>query len=387
MRVLIAFDKFKGSLSAPQACDLAARALHEQHRDWQFDLCPLTDGGEGFADILTKAAGSQCLSFKVSGPRGGFVDANLGMVPAHKIPASAGHWLQLPDPAPRSEKPIAIIEMAAASGLNLLPPEQYDPWQTTTYGTGQLVRAATELGAAAILLGAGGSATNDLGLGALAALGLEFRGVDGGKIRPPVPAYWERIRCLDGGVFPSIPPIFIACDVTNPLLGPRGAAAVYGQQKGLRPTDLPRMEAAMERMAHLLCAYCGQPAGLTEMPGVGAAGGLPFGLLAGAQARLIPGFDLVASWLDLKARIAAADVIVTGEGCFDESSLSGKGPGAVAAQAGSLGKTVHVFAGRCTAATSGKDWHLHAITPAGHPWEQASREAPELLTRALRSVF
>ena len=387
MRVLIAFDKFKGSLSAPQACDLAARALHGLHRDWQLDLCPLTDGGEGFADILTKAAGGQCLSFKVAGPRGGFVDASLGMVAPHKIPASAGHWLQLPDPAPKSEKPIAIIEMAAASGLNLLPPEQHDPWQTTTYGTGQLVRAATELGAAAVLLGAGGSATNDLGLGALAALGLEFRGFDGGKIRPPVPAYWERIASLDGGVFPLIPPIFIACDVTNPLLGPRGAAAVYGQQKGLRSVDLPRMEAAMERMARLLCTYCGQPAMLTETPGAGAAGGLPFGLLAGARARLIPGFDLVAAWLDLKARITAADVIVTGEGCFDESSLSGKGPGAVAAHAGALGKVVHVFAGRCTAAASGKGWHLHAITPTGHPQEQASREAPELLARTLRTVF
>lgn len=387
MRVLIAFDKFKGSLSAPQACHLAARALHARHCDWQLDLCPLTDGGEGFADILTKAAGGQCLSFKVAGPRGGFVDAGLGIVPTHKIPFSAGHWLQLPDPAPKSEKLIAIIEMAAASGLHLLPPEQQDPWQTTTYGTGQLIRAATELGAAAILLGAGGSATNDLGLGALAALGLEFRGVDGGKFRPPVPAYWEQITSIDGGVFPSIPPIFIACDVTNPLSGPQGAATVYGRQKGLRPADLPRMEVAMERMARLLCVYCSQPVSLMETPGVGAAGGLPFGLLAGAHARLIPGFDLVVAWLDLKARIAVADVVLTGEGCFDESSLSGKGPGAVAAQAGSLGKTVHVFAGSCTTAAAGKGWHLHAITPTGHSWEQASREAPELLTSTMRSVF
>jgi glycerate kinase len=147
------------------------------------------------------------------------------------------------------------------------------------------------------------------------------------------------------------------------------------------------MEAAMERMARLLCGYCGQPAMLMETPGVGAAGGLPFGLLAGAQARLIPGFDLVAAWLNLRARIAAADIVVTGEGCFDESSLSGKGPGAVAAHAGALGKTVHVFAGRCTAAASGKGWHLHAITPAGHPLERANREAPELLARTLQAVF
>jgi glycerate kinase len=109
--------------------------------------------------------------------------------------------------------------------------------------------------------------------------------------------------------------------------------------------------------------------------------------LAGAAARLLPGFDLVAAWLDLKARIASADIVVTGEGCFDESSLSGKGPGAVAAHAGALGKTVHVFAGSCTAAASSKDWHLHAITPPGYPFERASREAPGLLAGALRTVF
>jgi glycerate kinase len=387
VRVLIAFDNFKGSLGAPQACDLAAGTLRGLHRDWQLDLCPLTDGGEGFVDILTKAVGSHRMSFKVAGPRGGFVDASLGMVAPPKISASVRHLLQLRDPVLKSRKPLAVIEMAAASGLHLLPREQHDPWQTTTYGTGQLIRASVELGAAAILLGVGGSATNDLGLGALAALGLEFRGFEGGIIRSPTPAQWERIARLDGGVFPSIPLIFIACDVTNPLLGPRGAATIYGPQKGLRSRDLPRMEAAMERMARLLCDYRDQPYTLMDTPGTGAAGGLPFGLLAGADARLMPGFDLVAAWLDLKARIASADIVVTGEGCFDESSLSGKGPGAVAAHAGALGKTVHVFAGSCTAAVSSKGWHLHAITPPGHPLERASREAPELLARTLRTVF
>jgi len=304
-----------------------------------------------------------------------------------KISASVRHLLPLRDPVLKSGKPVAVIEMAAASGLHLLPREQHDPWQTTTYGTGQLIRASVELGAAAILLGVGGSATNDLGLGALAALGLEFHGCKGGKIRSPTPAQWKRIARLDGGVFPSIPLIFIACDVTNPLLGPRGAATIYGPQKGLRSRDLPRMEVAMKRMARLLCDYRGQPYALMDTPGAGAAGGLSFGLLAGADARLMPGFDLVAAWLDLKARIASADIVVTGEGCFDESSLSGKGPGAVAARASALGKTVHVFAGSCTAAASSKDWHLHAITPPGYPFERASREAPGLLARALRTVF
>jgi glycerate kinase len=387
VRVLIAFDKFKGSLTASAACDLAARALRARHRDWQCDPCPLTDGGEGFVDILTKTASGQLATFKVTGPRGGLVDASFGMVAMQSIPESARPLLRLPGSVLQSTHQIAVIEMAAASGLHLLSPRQYDPWQTTTYGTGQLLRGAAELGAGAILLGVGGSATNDLGLGALAALGLEFRCAGGGKIRPPVPARWDQITDLEGEVFSSIPPICLACDVTNPLLGPRGAAAVYGPQKGLQHQDLPRLEAAMERMARLLCDHCGQPPTLPESPGTGAAGGLSFGLLAGARAQLVPGFDLVSAWLDLPARISAADIVITGEGCFDESSLSGKGPGAIAAKARILGKTTHVFAGRLGVAESGNGWHLHAITPVGYPWERAEREAPELLVRSIQVAF
>jgi glycerate kinase len=387
MRVLLAFDKFKGSLSAPQACDLALRALRGRHRDWQLDSCPLTDGGEGFADILTAAVKGQRLRVDATGPRGGLVATNIGLIAQQQIPAPVRRWLDLPESAPRSHQPLAIIEMAAASGLNLLPPEQHDPWQATTYGTGQLIRAAAELGAAGILLGVGGSATNDLGLGALAALGLEFRDADGGKIRPPSPVHWLRIAAIEGELFPAVPPICIACDVTNPLLGPVGAAAVYGPQKGLRPEDLPRLEAAMERMARLLAEYCRKSPTLAETPGTGAAGGLPFGLMAAARARLAPGFELVSAWLGLGARIAAADLVLTGEGCFDVTSLSGKGPGAVATQARALGKMVHVFAGRLADGVACDGCQLHAITPPGYSLAQAKREAPELLAGSIQAAF
>ncbi|MFA5056585.1 MAG: glycerate kinase, partial [Opitutaceae bacterium] len=281
VRILIAFDKFKGSLSASRACELAAWVLRQQHRDWRLDLCPLTDGGEGFTDILTKAAGGRLTAFKVTGPRGGLVDACLGLVAPDHIPLPARQLLHWEDLASKQGKPIAVMEVAATSGLGLLAPEYHDPWQTTTYGTGQLIRAAAELQAAAILLGVGGSATNDLGLGALAALGLEFRSAHGEKIRPPIPASWERIGRLEGEVFPALPPIYIACDVVNPLLGPHGAAAVYGPQKGLGREDLRRIESLMKHMARMLGDYCGQPASLVETAGTGAAGGLPFGLLAG----------------------------------------------------------------------------------------------------------
>jgi glycerate kinase len=265
--------------------------------------------------------------------------------------------------------------------------EQRDPWRATTYGAGQLIRAAAELGCAGILLGAGGSATIDLGLGSLSALGFEFRGPDGAKIRPPVPVHFDRITRIEGEAFSSLPPICIACDVTNPLLGPDGATAVYGAQKGLRREDRPRFEAAIARLARLLGDYCGRPSSLAEMPGTGAAGGLPFGLMAGTNARLVPGFDLVSAWLGLETRIAAADIVITGEGSFDLSSLSGKGPGAVAARARSLGKVVHVFAGRLGEGLPQDSWQLHAITPPGCQGDDAGRNASEFLIRSIQAAF
>jgi len=382
MTVLLAFDKFKDSLTARQACDLTARALHGLHPDWRLDLCPLSDGGEGFAEILTTAAGGQLATLQVSGPRGDAVEATLGLVSLKKIPAAARGRLSAENP----EALIAIAGMASASGLALLPPELREPWQTTSHGTGQLLQAAAELRAAAIVLGVGGSATNDLGLGALGAIGLEFRDNDGKKIRPPIPAHWQKIAAIDGEVCPSIPPIHIACDVTNPLLGPNGAATVYGPQKGLRPEDLARLEAESARLARMLCAHCGQPESLMEEPGAGAAGGLAFGLMCAAHAKLLPGFDLVASWLGLDARLAAADLVVTGEGRFDRSSLSGKGPGAVVTRALALGKPVHVFAGEI-AGEPRAGLALHAITPAGTPLAQALRDTAANLDAAVRRAL
>jgi glycerate kinase len=405
MRVLLAFDKFKDSLTAQQACDLTARALRGRHGDWSLDLCPLADGGEGFAEILTAAAGGKMTRTPVTGPRGDRIEAAFGLVSLDHIPPAARTLLALDFPVPPSptlrppqstprpspsplatDDRVAVIEMAAASGLALLPPELRDPWRTTTQGTGQLIRAAAEAGAAGVLLGVGGSATNDLGLGALDALGLEFFPAGGEKKSPPFPAEWSGLAQISGGVPASIPPIRIACDVTNPLLGANGAAAIYGPQKGLRPEDRRRLEHESARLALMLCSHCHQPDALMDVPGAGAAGGLPFGLMTAAGARLLPGFDLVAAWLDLENRIAAADLVITGEGRFDASSLSGKGPGAVAARAQALGKPVHVFAGSVTTAAS-TGLMLHAITPAGTPLAQALREAGANLTAAVQAAW
>jgi len=329
-RVLLAFDKFKDALTAQEAGGAVAAVLREQQPDRVLDMATLADGGEGFATILTQAAKGHEVAGTTTGPRGGRQPAGFGLVPVAAIPPPARARLQL-TAAPTPGATVTVIEMAAISGLALLPQDQRDPWQTTTLGTGELMRAAAASGAVAVLLEVGGSATNDLGLGALAALGLEFLDAAGRPVHPPVPKNWSRIVRIPGRLAAGLPAVYIACDVTNPLLGPREAAAVYGPQKGLRPADHARLESE-------------------------------------------------------GARLAAADIVITGEGRFDESSLEGKGPGAVAARALALGKLVHVFAGQ-VAATARPGLALHAITPTDVPLAQALREAPHHLAASVRAVF
>jgi glycerate kinase len=382
MRVLAAFDKFRDSISAAEACAIAAGAIAAARSDCEVDAAPLTDGGEGFTEILTRAAGGSETRHVVAGPRGGDAGASVGLVSFERIPKSARD--RLGAAAAGREGSVAIIEMAAASGLALLAPAMRDPLRASSVGTGQLIRAAASAGAQVILLGVGGSATSDLGLGALGALGIGFLTHSGARLEALVPADWPAVRAINGRVPGSVPPIVIACDVDNPLLGPRGAVSVYGPQKGLMPGDAAALEAETSRIASLMCAHFGRPRSLAAVPGAGAAGGITFGLMAAAGAALTPGFDLVASWLDLDRRILAADVIVTGEGRFDDSSLSGKGPGAVVTRALALGKAVHVFAGTVAISRGIPGLSAHAITPPGTPLEVALADAPALLLRSVQ---
>jgi glycerate kinase len=377
MRVLIAFDKFKDALTARQAGETAAAALRAKHPDWTLDLCPLTDGGEGFCETLCRDRGERIEHIKVHGPRKGTVPAPAGFVSSWSLTTTARQRLA-------TTGTIAVVGLASASGIELLPDEQRDPWHTTTFGTGELLLYAAENHADAILLGIGGSATNDLGLGALAALGFRFLDTAGATIAVPVPATWERIQRIDcsGAIKP--PPVFIACDVTNHLLGARGATATFGPQKGLRAGDVPQLEAQAARMAALLCDACGQPHTLADTPGTGAAGGIGFGLMAAFGAKLVPGYDLVSDWLNLPARLAAADLVLTGEGRFDATSLHGKGPGSLVTEARRLGKPVHVFAGSLGLP---EDQQLHAITPAGLHLAEALPRTAELLAAAIARVF
>jgi len=379
MRVLIAFDKFKDALSANDACAHAARVLEAKHPDWELDLCPLTDGGEGFCETLTAAAHGRLEHVEVSGPRGGTFTAPLGFVAASSLPAAVRTRWALTGT-------LAVVDLASASGLSLLAPGERNPWHATTAGTGELLRHAADRRADAILLGLGGSATNDLGFGALAALGLRFMDAFGQAVEPPVPARWHQIVRIEGQV--ALPPVFIACDVTNPLLGRHGATVTFGPQKGLPPTDVLELETRTRRMSELLCDHCERPRILVNTPGAGAAGGISFGLMVAADAQLVPGFDLVAAWLNLPARLAATDLVITGEGRFDATSLAGKGPGSLAREARRLGKPAHVFAGSVgLPARNGingpAEEHLHAITPAGLPLAEALPRTAELLAAAV----
>lgn len=382
MRVLIAFDKFKDSMTADEACDRAADAIRELHPEWSIDLAPLTDGGDGFGPILTQSAGGEEKTVPARGPLMEERSANYGLIDIQALPPAACDLL----PGLPEKGMLALVEMASISGLALVAPEERSPWKTTSFGTGQLLRAAATSGVAGILLGVGGSATNDLGLGALEALGVSCRRSDGTPVQPPIPDRWPTVDRIEGNLSKPFPPLWIACDVDNPLLGSRGASAVFGPQKGLVATDLPRLESEMSRLANLLCEHVGQDHDLQVHPGSGAAGGIAFGLMAAAGAKLVSGSDLMTAWLRLRDRISAADMVITGEGRFDRSSLEGKGPAEVVRQALKQGKRTLVLAGSIEdGLETGAE--LHPISPRELTLERALRDGPDNLTNTVRSLL
>ena len=386
MRLLLALDKFKDSLGAIRACEVVAETLRKESPDWQVDLCPLTDGGDGFASILSRSSGGRIEKVMVAGPRHQPTSAEIGWVQWAKVPA--GTRARLTSLSMSETDRVALVEMASASGLSLLQENERDPWQADSRGTGQLLQNAAAQGAKAILLGLGGSATNDLGLGALGALGLEAMDTNGQIVEALAPAHWSRIRSLGGKISPTFPPLFLACDVTNPLLGPEGAAAIYGPQKGLRREDVERMDLASHQMAKMLTQLGGQSFSLTEAPGAGAAGGTAFGLLSFAGGRIISGGELVSDWLNLSARIKVADLVFTGEGRLDRTSLQGKGPGLVIGKALEMGKKVHVFTGAVEPGLMipcGVE--VHVISPSHVPIAEALSQAERYLQESVSLAF
>lgn len=323
MRIVLAPDKFKSCLSAAQVADAMSIGVKRARPDAVIDICPMSDGGEGFVDAMTRAMNGRFVTKRVTGPLPEMkVEATFGLI----APSSgSGNSLPLQDAGST-----AIIEMSAASGLHLLALNEYNPEATTTFGTGELLNAAIDEGCTTIILGIGGSATIDGGIGCCQAVGLPVL-LDGGEptslTEPLCGRDLERVVRIKthrgdklGGV-----QFIVACDVTNPLYGPNGAAKVFGPQKGATPQQVDQFDKWFAQLA--------QRNSMEETaakPGAGAAGGLGFAMMAFFNAAMKPGAELVIEATRLRERLNGADLCITGEGRFDQSSLSGKVPARVA---------------------------------------------------------
>jgi glycerate 2-kinase len=390
MRVLLSPNGYKDCLTAARAADLMAAVLGPRLTGWQLDQLPITDGGEGFVGLLTGELGGDLTTVRVSDPLGRPVDAQYGEVAATAIPGAARARLGIGELGR-----VAIVEMAQASGIQLLAAGERDGWQTSSEGTGQLLAHARQRGVAAIVLGIGGSATNDLGVGALMALGLHLYDHHHQPVTWAPPAQWRTVATLGYGG-QRMPLVRIACDVDNPLLGDAGATHQFGGQKGVAPADRPRLDAQLARMSTRLGALAGRgpeaQAAMARQPGMGAAGGIGCGLktLLG-DVDLVAGYPLVSDWLGLPGRLAAAQWVISGEGAFDRTSIGGKGPWALLQAAGPR-IPFDLVAGRI-------DFELVAelqtqfpllrawqMTPPGMPLDHALASAPRLMAETMARI-
>ncbi len=320
MKIVIAPDSFKESLTAPEVAKAIEKGLKRVLRDVSCVRVPMADGGEGTVEAVVAATGGRVLRRRVRGPLGEPVQAPLGL---------------LPDGS-------AVIEMAAASGLPLVPPARRNPARTSTYGTGELIRAAVRLGVRRLIVGIGGSATNDGGAGMAQALGAVFRDA-GGRVlaRPLAGGELGAVASIDpSGIAPLLGglEILVACDVRNPLCGPRGASAVFGPQKGATPAQVRELDAKLLHFGRLLERSTGRR--VMRRPGAGAAGGLGAGLMAFCGARLVPGAELLIELVGLARHLEGADLVITGEGRIDAQTAFGKAPTGVARVARACGVPV-----------------------------------------------
>lgn len=324
MRVVVAPDKFKGSLTAARAAQAIGAGIREAVPDAEVVELPVADGGEGTLDAAL-AAGYTRRTVTVTGPTGEPLEAAFALSP---------------------DGSTALVELAAASGLDRLPGGTRAPLTATTRGTGELLRLALDAGARTLVLAIGGSATNDGGAGMVAGLGGRVLDVDGADL-PGGGAALEGAARLELAGFDARlegARVVLACDVDNPLLGVRGAAAVFGPQKGAAPDDVTRLDRALRRWADVVAAATGTDH--RDAPGAGAAGGTGFAALALLGATTVPGVDVVLDLIGFDAVLRGADLVVTGEGSFDAQSLGGKAPVGVARRALASGVPAVLLAGR-----------------------------------------
>lgn len=357
-KIVIASDSFKGSLSSAEVAACGERAVHRLFPDCKVVQLPVADGGEGTVETLTAALGGQSVTAIVHDPLGRLITARYG-------------WI--------AQEQTALIEMAAASGLPLLPLEERNPWLTSTYGTGELIQNALERGCHKFLIAIGGSATNDGGMGLLQALGFRFLDAEGKEL-PGCGGSLQQIQQIDSsGVLVDLAQcqFTVACDVTNPFYGPTGAAYVFAPQKGADAEMVEALDQGLRHFAQLI--HTTQGIAIDQLAGAGAAGGLGGGLVAFLNARLTPGIEMVLDALRFDTQITGADLIITGEGKLDAQTCMGKTPLGILRRAQQQGIPVVALGGAVEASEALNQCGFLAVFPI-LPY-------PTSLTEAMDSSF
>ena len=324
MRIVVAMDSFKGSLYSEEAGNAVKAGILKADPDAVVDVLPLADGGEGTVHAIVSAAGGELVQVDVTGPLGDAVNCEYGIIHGGRT---------------------AVMEMCSAAGLTLIPEAERDPRFTTTYGVGEMIRDAINRGCDRFLIGIGGSATNDGGVGMLQALDYHFLDADGREIARGNDGLKALAEIRDEEVIPELAgcTFRIVCDVTNPLCGPDGCSAVYGPQKGATPEMIPEMDRILKAYAKLVGEK--YPAADADYPGAGAAGGMGFAFRTFLPGELSPGVEVVMEETGLEGYIRHADLVITGEGRLDSQTANGKAPAGVARIAKLHGKPVIAFAG------------------------------------------
>jgi len=368
MRIVIAPDKFKGSLSASEAASAMADGVRLAGVGADIDVCPMADGGEGTIEAVVANIGADQRQAKVRGPLPGQeVLANWAYV--HKNIGSAESGLIV------TGETTAVLEMSQASGFCLVPEDRRDPMTTTTFGTGQLIAAAMDAGCNQVIVGIGGSATVDGGTGLAEALGYKFLD-DRGNVLPGQGSSLGLIRKIDtSGRDPRIVStrFLVASDVDSPLTGAQGAARVFGPQKGASPEQVDELDRGLANLGRLIEEQLGVE--VLDLPGSGAAGGLGAGLAAFCGATIASGVELVAAITGLASRIKGADLVLTGEGSYDSQTARGKTPAGVAAIAKEAGVPAIVVAGRIAQETAFAGLTSFCVLPGPVSLEEAMENA------------
>ena len=338
MKVVVAIDSFKGSLSSIDAGEITASAIREVDKNIDVKIFPLADGGEGTVDALTRGLGGKIISTEVTGPLGNKIQSRYGII-----------------------KNIAVIEMADASGITLVPIEKRNPLNTTTYGLGELILKAIDDGCREFIIGIGGSATNDCGLGMLTALGVKFLRADDSTVG----IYGGDLKDVATVDVSNLNPILkeckfrIACDVTNPLYGENGCSYVYAPQKGATPEIVREMDSWIKNFAEKVESQLGLSG--AENFGAGAAGGLGYAFHTFLNGKLVPGINLVLDAINIKNSLATADFVITGEGRLDFQTAMGKAPIGVAKLAKKINPKVKVIAVCGSATPEAVEVNQHGI--------------------------